>query len=166
MQKDWFVDSDGDKYWYVGDQFHREDGPAIEGRDGNKIWYLNGELHREDGPAYEYADGTKLWYYKDLFVGEGDAPDPGLWERVTSVEANGGPLLNGCIVDGYEDTRWYKDDKLHREDGPAFEFASGNKMWHFNGELLGWNKDSFWKLWDLLTDEQRANPKLLKWMPR
>ena len=30
--------------------------------DGNKFWYLNGECHREDGPAVEYADGTKRWY--------------------------------------------------------------------------------------------------------
>jgi hypothetical protein len=30
--------------------------------DGNKYWCLNGELHREDGPACEYASGYKVWY--------------------------------------------------------------------------------------------------------
>jgi len=30
--------------------------------NGDKFWFLNDELHREDGPAIEYADGTKLWY--------------------------------------------------------------------------------------------------------
>ena len=52
----------GNKYWYLNDNLHREDGPAIEFADGSKAWYLNGELHREDGPAFEYADGYKSWY--------------------------------------------------------------------------------------------------------
>ena len=30
--------------------------------NGNKYWRLNGELHREDGPALEYADGRSRWY--------------------------------------------------------------------------------------------------------
>ena len=30
--------------------------------DGTKYWYLNDEIHREDGPAIEYANGTKCWY--------------------------------------------------------------------------------------------------------
>ena len=33
--------------------------------NGNKYWHLNGELHREDGPAVEYSDGTKVWYLND-----------------------------------------------------------------------------------------------------
>jgi len=32
------------------------------GPNGSKWWYLNDEYHREDGPAIEYASGTKLWY--------------------------------------------------------------------------------------------------------
>ena len=53
---------DGAKIWYLNGRLHRTDGPAIESTDGSKRWYLNGWLHREDGPAVEYADGTKLWY--------------------------------------------------------------------------------------------------------
>lgn len=30
------------KYWFVNDQLHREDGPAIEHANGNKDWFLNG----------------------------------------------------------------------------------------------------------------------------
>jgi hypothetical protein len=56
------IDNDGDKCWYLNDQLHREDGPAIEYVDGHKAWYLNDQLHREDGPAIEYADGDKVWY--------------------------------------------------------------------------------------------------------
>ena len=32
--------------------------------NGTKKWYLNDELHREDGPAIEWASGTKSWYLK------------------------------------------------------------------------------------------------------
>ena len=56
------VYEEGDKFWYLNDKYHREDGPAIECADGTKYWYLNGKYHREDGPAVEYADGTKYWY--------------------------------------------------------------------------------------------------------
>ena len=30
---------------------------------------------------------------------------------------------------------WYLNDKLHREDGPAMEFADGSKCWYLNGKL-------------------------------
>jgi hypothetical protein len=56
------VYTDGDKYWYLNGNLHREDGPAIECANGDKHWWLNGNLHREDGPAVEWADGTKSWY--------------------------------------------------------------------------------------------------------
>jgi hypothetical protein len=50
--------------WYKEgtEEFHREDGPAVEYGSGGKSWYLNGKLHREDGPAVEYSDGNKFWY--------------------------------------------------------------------------------------------------------
>jgi hypothetical protein len=56
------VYADGDKYWYLNGELHREDGPAVEESDGSKNWWLNGELHREDGPAIEWANGDKSWY--------------------------------------------------------------------------------------------------------
>ena len=31
---------------------------------------------------------------------------------------------------------WYLNDKLHREDGPASEWADGCKSWYLNGEWL------------------------------
>ena len=33
------------------------------------------------------------------------------------------------------DKEWYLNGKLHREDGPAYEGASGNKSWYLNGKL-------------------------------
>jgi hypothetical protein len=87
------VDDGGNKFWYFNDQYHREDGPAIEfasgtkewrlngkchredgpaveGPDGSKFWYLNGNRHRVDGPAIEYSDGTKRWYLNGVKLSE------------------------------------------------------------------------------------------------
>jgi hypothetical protein len=30
---------------------------------------------------------------------------------------------------------WFLNDKLHREDGPAIEYANGTKHWYLNGKL-------------------------------
>ena len=30
---------------------------------------------------------------------------------------------------------WYINDKRHREDGPAIEYANGRKEWYLNGKL-------------------------------
>ena len=41
-------------------------------------------------------------------------------------------------VDEKGDKLYYSDremQKLHREDGPAIERASGNKLWYVNGKL-------------------------------
>jgi hypothetical protein len=158
---------DGTRCWVnQHDQYHCEDGPAVEYANGIKEWWLNGRLHREDGPAMERADGEKRWYYKGIFAGAGGKPDPTLWERLTSFEINGGPLLNGCVVDLDGVENWYRDDQLHREDGPAICYGVRIKQWHLHGKYLGYGTRGFWALWDLLTDEQRGNPTLLRWMPR
>ena len=38
----------------------------------------------------------------------------------------------------YEDGAkfWYLNDKLHREDGPAVEWADGSKSWYLNDKYL------------------------------
>jgi hypothetical protein len=49
---------------------------------------------------------------------------------------------------------WFLNGKLHREDGPALEFANGHKSWHLNGDLhredgpaVEWaNGDKMWWL--------------------
>jgi hypothetical protein len=33
-------------------------------------------------------------------------------------------------------TYWYKNDKRHREDGPAIEDADGSKEWYKNGKKI------------------------------
>ena len=64
--------ADGTKWWYLNDDLHREDGPAIECASGTKEWYLNGERHREDGPAVEYASGSKEWYLNGKELSEAE----------------------------------------------------------------------------------------------
>jgi hypothetical protein len=59
------IDSYGNKWYYKDDEYHREDGPAIECSNGYKSWYINGKRHRIDGPALEYSDGNKYWYLDD-----------------------------------------------------------------------------------------------------
>ena len=34
------------------------------------------------------------------------------------------------------DKVWWINGKRHREDGPAFEYANGNKKWYINGKEL------------------------------
>ena len=52
----------GFERWYLNDQLHREDGPAlINIFTGSKSWYKYGLLHRESGPAF--LNGlVKQWY--------------------------------------------------------------------------------------------------------
>ena len=60
------VFDNGNRYWYLNGQLHREDGAAIEYAYGSRCWYLNGELHREDGPACEFTYGTREWWLNDV----------------------------------------------------------------------------------------------------
>jgi hypothetical protein len=40
-------------FYFVNDNLHREDGPAVIYPFGEEQWYRNGKLHREDGPAID-----------------------------------------------------------------------------------------------------------------
>jgi len=37
-------------------------------------------------------------------------------------------------VDDCGTKHWYFNDKLHREDGPAVEYANGSKYWYLNDQ--------------------------------
>jgi len=54
--------------WFLGEQLHREDGPAIEFSNGTKHWYRLGRLHRVDGPAMETADGGCSWWFNGKHI--------------------------------------------------------------------------------------------------
>ena len=44
-------------------------------------------------------------------------------------------MKNGMIVAGDGVKSWWVNDELHREDGPAEEYADGSKYWRINNKL-------------------------------
>ena len=40
-----------------------------------------------------------------------------------------------CKIDEFGSKHWWLNGELHREDGPALEWADGTKQWHLNGNL-------------------------------
>jgi antitoxin component YwqK of YwqJK toxin-antitoxin module len=66
---------------------------------------------------------------------------------------------------------FYINGKPHRELGPAVIYYNGDgsieieEFW-LQGECIGIEKKGFWALWDNLTEEQRKNPELLKYLAR
>jgi len=82
---------DGIRRWFVDNELHREDGPAVVMDNGSEFWfkdgkrhriggpaaivpsgingdnesgegwYLDGVSHRLDGPSTTYDDGSTLW---------------------------------------------------------------------------------------------------------
>jgi hypothetical protein len=53
---------DGCEFWYMNDQYHRDNGPAIVHPDGSELYYYHGMKHRLDGPAVVYPDGYRAYY--------------------------------------------------------------------------------------------------------
>jgi len=54
--------ANGTQEWCLNGKVHRADGPAIIRANGTQVWWLNGKLHRKDGPAVIWADGDQFWY--------------------------------------------------------------------------------------------------------
>lgn len=44
-------------------------------------------------------------------------------------------MKNGKFANSHGDEIYFKDDKIHREDGPAIERTDGTKAWYFEGKL-------------------------------
>lgn len=42
-------------------------------------------------------------------------------------------MKSECKINSYGDKYWQLNDLLHREDGPAAEYANGDKFWWLNG---------------------------------
>ena len=54
------------------------------------------------------------------------------WYLNNMLHREDGPAIEYAGGDKF----WYLNDKLHREDGPAIEYASGTKLWYLNGKEL------------------------------
>ena len=63
---------------------------------------------------------------------------------------------------------WYLDGKLHREDGPAVEYANGDKIWYLNGKrhredgpaIEYASGDKFWYLNGVKLTESEFNEQM------
>ena len=44
-------------------------------------------------------------------------------------------------IDLYGNKHYYVNNNLHREEGPACEYANGNKRWYLNHKCYGYNND-------------------------
>ena len=72
------------------------------------------------------------------------------------------------IVEDSGTKKWYLNDKLHREDGPAVEWVEGDKFWYLNGKrhredgpaIEYSNGDKFWFLNDEIYREEEFNRKM------
>jgi hypothetical protein len=60
------IDRNNDRWWYAGNELHREDGPAVEFNCGSKFWYIHDKLHRTDGPAIMLYKGHNEWWLDGL----------------------------------------------------------------------------------------------------
>ncbi len=54
------------------------------------------------------------------------------------------------VANYYEAYHWYLNSKRHRDDGPAIEYAGGDKYWYLNGKE--YPKEEWF---ELLTSEQQ-----------
>ena len=54
-------------------------------------------------------------------------------------------MKNGLYIDIQGTKEWYKNGKLHREDGPAVIHSDGFKMWLIKGKLH--REDGPAKIW-------------------
>ena len=55
---------------------------------------------------------------------------------------------DGPAVERVNGTKeWYKNGELHREDEPAIEFANGEKLWYLNNKCYGYDDEFSNKFW-------------------
>jgi len=77
-----------------------------------------------------------------------------------------------CKISKYRTKRWILNGKLHREDGPAVEYANGYKAWYFHDqyhredgpaiEYAGGFKDWYYHGQRINCDSQEEFNRLIK----
>ena len=101
---------------------------------GTISWYNEeGQLHCEHGPAILDKGGINVRYVnihnpKCRQVHE-ITQGKKIWYRNGKLHREDGPAIE-CL-DGSK--FWYLNDQRHREDGPALEYSDGDKAWYLNG---------------------------------
>jgi hypothetical protein len=76
-------------------------------------------------------------------------------KAMTILHRLDGPAVE--YADG--DKWWYVDGKCHRLDGPAVEYSNGDKGWYINGESI--SEDEFFKRTDWREDQHIVDLRYL-----
>ena len=58
------------------------------------------------------------------------------------------------------DKQWYINDEHHREDGPAVEYINGRKSWWFKDIIYGYDNDFTIETWKEKVEELKREDKL------
>jgi antitoxin component YwqK of YwqJK toxin-antitoxin module len=118
-----------------------------------------GRYHREDGPAVicYYPDGSikQEYFYINCRHHREDGP-AAIWY-----------YPDGSIKAEY----FYFNGRFHRELGPAYTHYNGDgsiddEWFYLDGKFFGYREQGFWKFWEILTEEQRRSPGILKCLAR
>ncbi len=123
------------KGWYVFGVKHCDGGPSDLCSTDTQIWRYYGLLHRENGPACVVNNDCVEYYHYSYRVIDGKI-------MYGEDEFDG----NGFHGTTYAHT-WFRNNKLHREDGPAYIPINGSKcddatcgectreLWFYDGKL-------------------------------
>jgi hypothetical protein len=113
-------------------------------RSFQREWrYEDGRIHRrewraEDGRIHREDGPAVIWHYPD-----------------------------GSIKAEY----FYFNGRFHRELGPAYIHYNGDgsiddEWFYLYGKFFGYKEEGFWSFWEILTDDKRNNPEILKCLAR
>jgi len=139
---------------FLGNVYHRIDGPAIIRKDGSIQYYVKGKRHRIDGPAWITSDGVKYWYinnkcypseaefnYAVAMLNSPAEVTADVVEPKTDEKPDENPkeLKKDFEYIKIEGTVWkyYLGSELHRLNGPAIENKSdpNHYGYYVNGKL-------------------------------
>jgi hypothetical protein len=76
-------------------------------------------------------------------------------------------MKNGLIIDLNGNEYYYKDDLLHRKDGPAVEFPGGYQAWYVNNLLHRYGGPAITfageEMWYINGKRHREDGPAIKW---
>lgn len=61
-------------------------------------------------------------------------------------------MKDGFHVDAFGNGFWYKDNLLHREDGPAIEALEGDDEWYLNGKQV--SEEEVMNRWNAIQEKK------------
>jgi hypothetical protein len=143
-----FNDRNGAECWYLNQELHRIDGPAVIDYDGRQFWYLHGRQHRVNGPADISPNGNEFWLHRG-HVHRDPSPDgsqPAItifknnkissqsWWLYGQLHRTDGPALIYYNNDGDMSVQvWFQYGQRHRDDGPGRIDLDGFKEYWLHG---------------------------------